>query len=146
MREREVNPIEGTPDETLTSDEETLWSSQSSHWHCTPHHIQFLGSDEEAHDTVQEAYDEGVFDSGPCQVTVRNRQGRPIRVLSDWDGYQLHLDVASTEEPTLSPTAALAATWRYLVQRYGGWLLAILLVVLLSLTSGAIWVLFSGLM
>lgn len=143
MREREVNPIEGKPEEPHLRDEDTIWSSQSSHWHCTTQHIQIHETGEEGEE-LQEAYDDGQFDSGPCQVTVRNRQGRPIRVLSEWDGYQLHLDVAATEEPTLSPRAALGAAWRYLLERYGGWLLAGLLLVLLSLTALTTWVLFSG--
>lgn len=146
MNQRAENPLEGEPEQPQVRDEDVIWSSQSAHWHCTPEGIRLLTADEEAEEKVQSLIEEGAIEPDPLQVTVRNRQGEPIRTISQWDGYQLHLDVAHTREQKMPLREAVQAAWRYYVDRWGGWLLPILLVITLALSALGVWFLFSPLL
>ena len=96
------------------SNEDLLHSSQSAHYHAIPQAIRFPGDlDDGQRADVQEHFDAGEFEPVPVQVTARNRQGEPVRVRSQWDGVQLHLDVCPTEAPMLALRPALAAMARY---------------------------------
>ena len=126
------------------SDEDFLHSSQSAHYHVTSQAIRFPGDlDEEQRTHVQEHFDSGGFEPVPVQVTARNRQGEALRVRSQWDGVQLHLDVCPTSAPVLPLRPALAATARYYRdQRVTlAALLAVVLVIVGALSLGLMGVL-----
>lgn len=98
----------------VTEDEDLLHSSQSAHFHCSARAIRFPGDlDDDERAEIQEQFDAGGFEPTPIQVTTRNRQGDAVRIRSEWDGVQLHLDIAPTAAPRLALQPALAATARY---------------------------------
>ena len=121
------------------TDEDVLHRSQSAHYHARPQAIRFPGDlGEEQRTRVQQHFDSGGFEPVPVQVTARNRQGEALRVRSQWDGVQLHLDVHSTSAPVLPLRPALAATARYYREQRAklAALLAVAIVVLGALAIG----------
>lgn len=121
------------------TDEDFLHSSQSAHYHCRAQAIRFPGDlDEEQRTRVQQHFDSGGFEPVPVQVTARNRQGEALRIRSQWDGVQLHLDICPTGAPILALRPALAATARYYRQQRAqlAALLAVALVVFGALALG----------
>ena len=121
------------------TDEDVLHRSQSAHYHARPQAIRFPGDLDEAQRTrVQEHFDSGGFEPVPVQVTARNRQGEALRVRSQWDGVQLHLDICPTSAPVLPLRPALAATARYYREQRAklAALLVVALVVLGALAIG----------
>lgn len=131
------NPLEGTPEGTLYEDEDHIWSSQTAHYHLQAQGVRALPDADIPQDEISQFVEDGHLEADPVQVSVRNRQGRPIRVLSEWDGHQLHLDVATTEDPVLSPRAAASAGWRWLVE-WAGYTVFLLLALLMAILSTAI--------
>lgn len=127
-------------------DEDLLWSSQSGHWHVSSQAVRVVSQEwtEEERDAFVESFKQGDFEMVPVHLQVRNRQGRPIRVLSDWDGQHLMLDVATTEKVMLPPRAAAVALWRWVGGRVGAKTILALLYLLTLLSAYVIWVLFRG--
>ncbi|EMA42676.1 hypothetical protein [Halococcus saccharolyticus] len=97
-----------------TEDEDLLHASQSAQFNVVAQAIRFPGDlDEEQRTRVQQHFDSGGFEPEPIQVTARNRQNQALRVRSEWDGVQLHLDVCPTQAPRLAFRPAVAAMGRY---------------------------------
>lgn len=123
-------------------DEDLLWGSQSGHWHLSTQAIRVTDGTEEEREELVERYKDGEFEMVPLHLQVRNRQSRPIRVLSDWDGQHLMLDVATTETVMMSPGAALLAIWRWFTHQWGTRGLIMLAVLLMALTAVSVALLF----
>lgn len=145
----DADALEGPPEDAQEAGQEVIWSTQEAHWHVTPQGIRLLDmgdADTPEEHPITQVYEEGIFEPEPVQVSVRNSQGEPIEVTTQWDGWQLYLDVHPTEHPTMSPTSALRAVWRYYSSRYTRAVLALLTALLLFLSGWAVVTLFASLL
>lgn len=117
-------------------DEDLLYGSQSAHFHCRSQAVRFPGDlDDDERAQIQRGFDAGEFEPVPIQITARNRQNEPIRVRSEWDGVQLHLDVCPTQHLEIALRPALRATARFYA---GHWLkfAAVVAVVVVVVVGG----------
>lgn len=129
------------PDERLdahatSTDEDLLYASQSAHYHATSQAIRWPGDvEDEQRREVQALFDAGDLEPVPVQVTTRNRQPDAIRIQSEWDGVQLHLDVHRTRAPRMTLRAAVRAAGRYYAARMAGYWRLVLLALLIALAA-----------
>ena len=117
------------------AEEDLLYPSGSAHYHLTSQAIRWPGDvEEDDRQLVQRHFDAGEVEPVPVQVTVRNRQGDLVRVLSEWDGVQLHLDIHRTRAPEFPLGTAIRAVARHYRNRFPDPKLVVLVLLSLTLT------------
>ena len=132
-----------SPEMHSVADEDLLYPSGSAHWHLTSQAMRYPGDVEmDVRHRIEKRLEAGDLEPVPIQVTARNRQGDVVRVLSEWDGVQLHLDIHRTRAPELPLRSALRAVARHYGNRFPDPKLVVLvllvLAIVLALLAGAL--------